>query len=154
MAYYSPFLTIIFIAFAQISLYVTKIISQKNLEYSAKRQEDLAYLTGIAEEYYTGRDVIRAYNHEDESIKAIEHALTELQATTKKTDFFAKLRKSFDKIFVKSISRGYNAYCLLQNAQRLNECGRCSGVFPIYQFGGTVAQNIACGKTDATFEEI
>lgn len=87
MLYYSPFLTAIFLLFTLISLIVTKLISQKNLEASADRQEGLAYLTGIAEEYYTGRDVIRAYNHEQESMDAMEEAVTELRNATKKTDF-------------------------------------------------------------------
>ncbi len=87
MFYYSWILTLMFLAFTIISLLVTKLISKKNLECSAARQEGLAYLTGIAEEYYTGRDVIRAYNHEKESIKTVNEAVDELRAATKKTDF-------------------------------------------------------------------
>lgn len=87
MLYYSPLLTLIFAVFTAISLTVTKLISKKNLECSAERQEGLAYLTGLAEEYYTGRDVIRAYNHEKESVEAIEKATCELRVSTKQTDF-------------------------------------------------------------------
>lgn len=87
MFYYSPVLTLIFLGFTVVSLLITKFISAKNLECSAKRQEGLAYLTGIAEEYYTGRDVIRAYNHEKESIETVNTAVDELRIATKKTDF-------------------------------------------------------------------
>lgn len=87
MFYYSWVLTLIFLVFIVISLFVTKLISKKNLECSAARQEGLAYLTGIAEEYYTGRDVIRAYNHEKESIETVNEAVNELRIATKKTDF-------------------------------------------------------------------
>lgn len=87
MFYYSPVLTLIFLGFTFISLLVTKMISKKNLECSMKRQEGLAYLTGIVEEYYKGRDVIRAYNHEDESIQDVNEAVDELRHATKKTDF-------------------------------------------------------------------
>lgn len=87
MFYYSPVLTLIFIAFIAVSLFVTSLISKKNLECSAARQEGLAYLTGIAEEYYTGRDVIRAYNHEVESIRSVSEAVDELRIATRKTDF-------------------------------------------------------------------
>lgn len=87
MFYYSPILTLIFLAFTIVSLVITNIISKKNLECAAARQERLAYLTGIAEEYYKGRDVIRAYNHEDESIETVNHAVDELRVATKKTDF-------------------------------------------------------------------
>ena len=41
----------------------------------------------MAEEYYTGRDVIRAYNHEAESINNMEKAVDELRVATKKTEF-------------------------------------------------------------------
>lgn len=87
MFYYSPILTLAFLAFTVISLVVTRLISGKNLKASASRQEGLAYLTGIAEEYYTGRDVIRAYNHEEESIATVGEAVDELREATKKTDF-------------------------------------------------------------------
>ena len=87
MFYYSPLLTVVFLVFAVVSLLVTKVVAKKNLECAADRQRALAYLTGIAEEYYTGRDVIRAYNHEQESIETINTAVDELRAATKKTDF-------------------------------------------------------------------
>ena len=87
MFYYSLILTLMFLGFTVISLFITKLISKKNLECSASRQEGLAYLTGIAEEYYTGRDVIRAYNHEKESIETVNEAVDELRIATKKTDF-------------------------------------------------------------------
>lgn len=87
MFYYSPILTLAFLAFTAVSLGITKWISGKNLEASAVRQEDFARLTGMAEEYYTGRDVIRAYCHEKESIANMEDAVEELRKVTKKTDF-------------------------------------------------------------------
>ena len=87
MLYYSPLLTVIFLVFTLGSLFITKLISKKNLEAAAERQEGLAYLTGIAEEYYTGRDVIRAYNHEKESIETINSAVDNLRVSTRKADF-------------------------------------------------------------------
>lgn len=87
MFYYSPILTLLFLIFTVISLLITKLISKKNLEASAQRQEGLAYLTGISEEYYTGRDVIRAYNHESESIETVNRAVDELRLSTRKADF-------------------------------------------------------------------
>lgn len=87
MFYYNAGLTFIFLVFTVISLYITKLISQKSLAAATKRQEGLAKLTGIAEEYYTGRDVIRAYNHENESIKNVSDAVDGLRVSTKKADF-------------------------------------------------------------------
>lgn len=87
MFYYSPLLTLVFLAFTVVSLWVTKIVAKKNLKCATERQLALAYLTGIAEEYYTGRDVIRAYNHEQESINTVNSAVDELRVATQKTDF-------------------------------------------------------------------
>lgn len=87
MFYYSPLLTLLFLAFTLVSLLITNLISGKNLTCSAARQQGLARLTGMAEEYYTGRDVIRAYNREHESIEAINAAVDTLQIATRKTDF-------------------------------------------------------------------
>lgn len=87
MLYYSWLLTLVFLAFTIISLLVTKAVAKKNLDCAAERQRALAYLTGIAEEYYTGRDVIRAYNHEQESIDTVNAAVDDLRAATQKTDF-------------------------------------------------------------------
>lgn len=87
MFYYSWILTVAFLAFTVVSLIITKLISSKNLKASLRRQEGLARLTGITEEYYTGRDVIRAYNHECESIENVNAAVDELRISTKKTDF-------------------------------------------------------------------
>lgn len=87
MLYYSPLLTAVFLVFTIVSLLVTKVVAKKNLECAADRQQALAYLTGIAEEYYTGRDVIRAYNYEQESIETVKTAVDELRAATKKTNF-------------------------------------------------------------------
>lgn len=87
MLYYSPMLTALFLAFAILSLFITKRISKKNLEASSERQQGLAYLTGIAEEYYTGRDVIRAYNREAESVETVSQAVEELRVSTRQTDF-------------------------------------------------------------------
>lgn len=52
-----------------IAVVITKIVSKKNLIAASERQEAIARLTGIAEEYYTGRDIIKAFNHKEESVK-------------------------------------------------------------------------------------
>lgn len=87
MFYYSWILTLVFLAFTIISLWLTKLVAKKNLESAAARQVSLAYLTGITEEYYTGRDVIRAYNHEQESMDTVNEAVDALRIATQKADF-------------------------------------------------------------------
>lgn len=87
MFYYSWQLTVLFLVFTVISLVITNFISGKNLDASAERQESLAYLTGIAEEYYSGRDIIRAYNREAESIGTVDTAVDKLRKYTRRADF-------------------------------------------------------------------
>lgn len=87
MFYYSRLLTLLFLAFTLVSLCITKTVSQKNLDASAQRQESLSHITGIAEEYYTGRDVIRAYNREDKSIETVYTAVENLKEATRRADF-------------------------------------------------------------------
>lgn len=87
MFYYNVSLTIIFLVFMVVCMIITRIVAKKNLKYAALRQETIGTLTGIVEEYYTGRNVIKAYNHEEESIEQV-CASTELnRKATQKADF-------------------------------------------------------------------
>ena len=80
-------LALIFFAFSVVSLIITNIVAKKNLVCAAQRQEAIARLTGIAEEYYTGRDVIKAYNHETESMEKVAAYTEELRKAARDTDF-------------------------------------------------------------------
>ena len=87
MFYYSRILALIFIAFMAIGVVITKIVSKKNLKAASERQEAIARLTGIAEEYYTGRDIIKAFNHEEESVSKVYKAVDEVRLSTRDADF-------------------------------------------------------------------
>ena len=87
MFYYSWILALIFIAFMAIGVVITKIVSKKNLKAASERQEAIARLTGIAEEYYTGRDIIKAFNHEEESFSKVYKAVDEVRLSTRDADF-------------------------------------------------------------------
>ena len=87
MFYFSPLLTFIFIGFAAISFVITKIVAGKNLDLSSERQEKVAVLTGLAEEYYTGRNVIKAYNNEENSIETLNKAVEDVAVANERTDF-------------------------------------------------------------------
>lgn len=87
MFYFSPLLTLIFISFTAISFVITKLVADKNLALASDRQEKVALLTGLTEEYYTGRNVIKAYNNEDSSIRAMHRAIEAVAVANEKTDF-------------------------------------------------------------------
>lgn len=73
MFYYSVPLTCIFLLFMAASVVITQVVARKNLRCAAERQETIGELTGIVEEYYNGRNVIKAYNHEAESLEQGSH---------------------------------------------------------------------------------
>lgn len=87
MFYYSVPLTLIFLAFMLISIVITQLVAKKNLRCASQRQETIGELTGIVEEYYNGRNVIKAYNHEAQSRQQVEAAAERNRATNQKADF-------------------------------------------------------------------
>lgn len=84
---FSVRLTLIFLGFLAISLFLTNIVAKKTLQYAAERQRCTGNLTGVIEEAYSGRVIIKAFNHEKESSKMIHDATEELAKATRKTDF-------------------------------------------------------------------
>ena len=87
MFYYSFSLTCIFLIFMAISLFVTNVVARKSLRSATKRQETLGDLTGVIEEYYKGRNVIRAYNHQKQSIEKVRQAAEANQYASQRADF-------------------------------------------------------------------
>ncbi len=87
MFYYSVPLTLIFLAFMLISIVITQLVAKKNLRCASQRQETIGELTGIVEEYYNGRNVIKAYNHEAQSRQQVEAAAERNRAANQKADF-------------------------------------------------------------------
>lgn len=84
---FSVRLTLIFLGFLVISLFLTNIVAKKTLQYATERQRCTGNLTGVIEESYSGRVIIKAFNHEKESSKMIHDATEELAKATRKTDF-------------------------------------------------------------------
>ena len=66
---------------------LTCMVAKKSLESAAARQETIGVLTGIAEEYYKGRNVIKAYNHEKQSIEQVRAAAEDNRIASQKADF-------------------------------------------------------------------
>ena len=87
MFIYSVPLTLIFLLFMLAAILVTKAVSRMSLESAAARQETIGVLTGITEEYYKGRDVIKAYNHEQQSIEQVKKAAEDNRIANQKADF-------------------------------------------------------------------
>lgn len=87
MFYYSVPLTCIFLLFMLVSVVITQIVSSKSLRYAGEQQETIGVLTGIVEEFYNGRDVIKAYNHESESIAQVDTEAEDASVANQKVNF-------------------------------------------------------------------
>ena len=87
MFYYSVPLTCIFLVFMAASVVITKLVAKQNLRCAAERQETIGELTGVVEEFYNGRNVIKAYNHETESLEQVTAAVEKNRAANQKADF-------------------------------------------------------------------
>ena len=51
--------------------------------------ESIGDLAGLAEEYYNGRNVIRVYNHEANSLEKIEQSAEKARIANQRVDFFS-----------------------------------------------------------------
>ena len=80
-------LTLIFLAFMGLSLLVTRLISARTLRTALRRQECVSRVTTLAEEYYTGRRVIKAFNREQESSAELHRATRDLADAARRADF-------------------------------------------------------------------
>ena len=89
MLYYSVPITLIFLGFMLLSGVITKFVSEKSFKLAGERMECIASLTGLSEEYYNGRDVLKAYNQEDSSVKRIEEAAEKTRIANQRVDFLS-----------------------------------------------------------------
>lgn len=80
-------LTLIFVAFTGLSMFLTKIFSRKTLESAAKRQQCLSNLTSYVEEAYSGRVLVKAFNQEERSAEKMRRTNEELADAASKADF-------------------------------------------------------------------
>ena len=80
-------LTLIFIAFMLLSMLVTRLFSAKTLTSAARRQQKMSDLTGLVEEAYSGRIIVKAFCQEENSAAGIHRATEELARASQKADF-------------------------------------------------------------------
>ncbi len=80
-------LTLIFIAFMAAAMLLTKVFAARTLQCAAARQQKLSNITGLVEEYYTGRTVIRSFNREQASAADVHQAAEELAEASRRADF-------------------------------------------------------------------
>lgn len=84
---FNVMLTVIFLVFMGISLFITKIVSKKTLRYAAERQQYVGIMNGLIEESYSGRVIIKAFNNEAASAQRVHEVAEHLAQATQRTDF-------------------------------------------------------------------
>lgn len=87
MLIYDWRLTLVFLAFMALSSAITAQVAKRSLRVAAQRQETLGKLSGLVEEYYTGRNVIRSFNHEGASAMAVREANEANREASQRADF-------------------------------------------------------------------
>lgn len=87
MLRYHVWLTLIFIGFTLLSMLVTKLFSNATMKWASRRQQTMSNVTGLVEEYYSGRVIIKSFNQEEKSSEKMHKANEEMAQATEKADF-------------------------------------------------------------------
>lgn len=87
MMRYHVGMTLIFVAFILLSMLVTNLVSRRTLQHAIQRQQAMSTVTGLVEEYYSGRTIIQSFNQEEKSSRRMHEANEALAHATEKTDF-------------------------------------------------------------------
>lgn len=88
MLYFSVTLTLVFLAFAGISLLLTRTAARRTLRLASARQQAVGELNALVEEAYSGRMIIKSFNYEEKSAAHVRQAAERLARAAEKTDFF------------------------------------------------------------------
>lgn len=87
MMRYHVWMTLIFIGFMLLSMLVTNLFSKSTLNFAGRRQQTMSTVTGLVEEYYSGRIIIKSFNQEEASARRMHEANEEMARAAEKTDF-------------------------------------------------------------------
>lgn len=99
MFVYSWLLTLVFLVFVALNLAITKTVAARNIKVAAARQEAVGHLTGAVEEYYQGRDVIKAANRQEGSVRRIESLTEGVRAVAQRADFLTNCINPLIRMF-------------------------------------------------------
>lgn len=84
-------LSIIALVSLPLLILVSAVIVKKSQKEFAKQQERIGILNGHIEEMYTAHNIVKLYNHEDESIKTYEKINKDLKRATRTSQFLASI---------------------------------------------------------------
>lgn len=81
-------MTLVFIGFIALSMLITSFFSKNMFIKAESRQEKMSAVTGMVEEYYTGRTIIKSFGREKISSEEMHRTNEELAKATEQADFF------------------------------------------------------------------
>jgi len=85
----SPLLTLVSLVVLPLSFLVTKAIVTRSQAYFAAQQKTLGELNGHVEEMYSGHVLVKAFSHENESVKQFKKINNELYDASWKAQFIS-----------------------------------------------------------------
>ncbi len=85
----SPILSLIFFATVPLNIFVTKFVMSRSQNYFRAKSEGLGAMVGFVEENFTGTDLIKAYNFQEESSKEFRARNEALYQVSYKASFMA-----------------------------------------------------------------
>lgn len=88
-------------------------------------------LTGIVEEYYTGRNIIRAYTHEEESIQQVFESTDKNRLASQKADFMTNSVNPLIRLITRLGQAGIAVIAGGGHAQRNDDSRHGAGIFPV-----------------------
>ena len=84
---YNVGMTLIFLGSTILSLLVTRLFSRATLQRASRRQQAMGTVTGLVEEFYSGRVILKAFHQEEASSARIHAANEEMAQATEQADF-------------------------------------------------------------------
>ena len=84
---YNMGMTLIFLGSTILSLLVTRLFSRATLQRASRRQQAMGAVTGLVEEFYSGRVILKAFHQEEASSARIHAANEEMAQATEQADF-------------------------------------------------------------------
>ena len=84
---YNVGMTLIFLGSTILSLLVTRLFSRATLQRASRRQQAMGAVTGLVEEFYSGRVILKAFHQEEASSARIHAANEEMAQATEQADF-------------------------------------------------------------------
>ena len=110
MIWISPLMTAVTLVVIPLSMWIMMIVLKKSQVFFTEQQETLGLMSGIVEETYSGHDIVRSYNGEEEAEEKFTNANEKLRTSAWKAQFLTNI---VEPIFNFVGNLGYVLVCVL-----------------------------------------